>query len=504
MWKTLFKPIDLGIKVELILKIFIVALFSSLLMGSAIYKLIELSFIQREIIHINRVKDLILREYQLKGFETENIPGFKPEHFGLTSICIMDNDNKVIFGDCKGLYGRKKKKTGIFLYRKGLLLPSFKGISGVFSITKENQNYFLFLYNRLDSMNDTLTHIRKVILLLVVLTTALILFLLNFLLNKTITTPIKSMIQDINAIKLNKKEIIEGVFLKELKYLTMNFNELLTEKRIRQKELKKKIEELEKLNIILSRYQKEMVKIEKLASLDRLSAGVAHEIGNPLNNILGYLSLLKSQLKPSDNTEVFDYISRIESELKRIDAIIRGMLSLTKERGGLNISPCNVVELLEETLPLIRMMYKGKVIEIKKEYDSNHVCLCLVDTNGLQQVLLNLLSNAIDSIEESGLIEIGVLEKYHLTELEKECLQISGYASEGSFAKIVIKDNGKGINKSDFDHVFDPFFTTKDPGKGTGLGLSISARLMKEMGGNIQLFSEEGKGTVAEILLRRA
>lgn len=496
----LFKPIDYGIKFEIILKIFLVALFSSLLMGSAVYKFFESSLIQKEKEHLEVIR-LLVSHYP--SYNKNTYADFMA-FLGINDLWIFDSNYQPLYGmGSKIEVSQDLKTTGIKIIKKGLFLNTYSNIYIFIPvITKDHKKVFFLAGKDLKGLNRDLIHIRKIILYIVLLTTCLMIVLLIVLLRSTITEPLRNIINDINEIKLGNKKKLEGYYLKELNYLTSNFNNLLELTDSQNKSLNEKILKLRELNNLLSKYHHEMSKFEKLISVGELAAGIAHEIGNPINNISGYLLLLKNKSEIANDYEALDYITRIEHDVKRISLIIRNILDFSRKEGRLNIKSLSLMDIIDKTLELVFLKAKNKKIKFIRNYIDKTVTV-KIDPNRFQQVLLNLFSNAIDSIEYEGTIEVKTEITDSLNPLEKRLLE--DYTTTGKnnkkFIRITIHDDGKGIDKNDMIHIFDPFFTTKELGKGTGLGLSVSLQLIKEMKGVLSIDSEKGIGTSARVIL---
>jgi signal transduction histidine kinase len=216
----------------------------------------------------------------------------------------------------------------------------------------------------------------------------------------------------------------------------------------------------------------------------RLAAGIAHEIGNPIGIILGYLDLLNS----GDITEVDkkDFLNRIESEIIRVNRIIRQLLDFSRPSSG-EPEKTRVHDLVKMILGMLepQPMMEGirTTLELKAQKDT-----VLADPNQLQQVFLNVIMNAADALAE-GKGE-GPLRQ----------LSIRSESIEGSI-DLRFSDNGPGIPEKELLHIFDPFYTTKEPGKGTGLGLSVCYRIVEGLGGTIRAESRTGEGTTIIVSL---
>ncbi len=262
---------------------------------------------------------------------------------------------------------------------------------------------------------------------------------------------------------------------------------------------KERIEEslhcLEKAHADLKKTQKEMIRAEKLASIGRLSAGIAHEIGNPLGVVLGYLGLLKRQTAFAADPSGKDYIERAESEINRINTIIRQLLDFSRS----STSDKQIV-FIHALIKDVGQMFLNQPLmgNIELVYD----CTATKDTTHadyqqLRQVLINLLINAVDSIAVSSNSEAGkILLQTSDIEASSE-----NAISQSPTVELTVTDNGTGIAREEIDNIFDPFYTTKEPGKGTGLGLSVSYMIIEQVGGIIKVNSELDKGTAISIYL---
>jgi signal transduction histidine kinase len=252
--------------------------------------------------------------------------------------------------------------------------------------------------------------------------------------------------------------------------------------------------------------QEQLIQSEKMASLGQLTAGIAHEINNPINFVTANIQPLKDDLQDIlrvlsrydevvrekglgnefaeveafkreakiDYTlqEVNDLLKGIEDGAMRTSEIVKGLRNFSRLDQNV-YRKTNLNESLESTLTLLHSSYKNR-IEIVKEYGDLREVDCY--PGKINQVFMNILSNAIQAIPEQGTIFITTLQ------LEDN-------------VRISIRDTGTGMSDEVRKRIFDPFFTTKDVGKGTGLGLSISFGIIQKHSGDIEVFSESGKGT---------
>ncbi len=249
-----------------------------------------------------------------------------------------------------------------------------------------------------------------------------------------------------------------------------------------RQELAHSLEKIETANRDLKKAQQEIIRAEKLASIGRLSAGIAHEIGNPISIVLGYLGLLKTRSISPEDANGMDYIARAELEINRINDIIRQLLDFSRAAPA-GFSDFSAHDFLRDTC---RMLSQQPLMENIRLYSDFSAANDIVhaDRNQLHQVIVNLVINAADSISAAA------------DNPEQGEIRLSTTVSEdGRRLCISIQDNGCGIASENKDKVFDPFFTTKETGKGTGLGLYVSYMIIERFGGRICIPDKEGRGT---------
>jgi signal transduction histidine kinase len=279
----------------------------------------------------------------------------------------------------------------------------------------------------------------------------------------------------------------------ELSSLSKALNSMLRRISADKEKLRSTVLSLERANLELKQAQRDIIRAEKLASVGRLSAGIAHEIGNPIGIVIGYLELLR-QPDITEN-ERDEYIQRTEDEIERINNIIRQLLEISRPSNSdrMAVSVHNIVQDTADVLHVQPLMSNIE-LELNLVADSDTV---LADPNQLRQVFLNLIINAADAISGVKKVTGGKLEIS--TTLEKNGDHDSPAAT--GHLKIMFSDNGPGIAEENLSNIFDPFFTTKDPGRGTGLGLSVSFMIVESLGGKMTGTSELGKGTTLVISL---
>lgn len=220
---------------------------------------------------------------------------------------------------------------------------------------------------------------------------------------------------------------------------------------------------------------------EKLASLGQLIAGVAHEINNPLTSVIGCSEYLLEDCDLKGNA--LEAAEIIADEARRSGKIVKSLLAFARQASP-EKRPTDIGEVIRSVLGIRMYGLKDMGIMVSLHLDDN-LPLVEVDVNQIQQVVLNLINNAVDAIMESG---IG------------DRVAIRTFAQDNS-AVMIIEDNGPGISEKIREKIFDPFFTTKEPGKGTGLGLSISYGIIKQHGGDIKFASLSPNGARFIVLL---
>jgi two-component system NtrC family sensor kinase len=235
------------------------------------------------------------------------------------------------------------------------------------------------------------------------------------------------------------------------------------------------IEQLQTANRELEAAQQSLIRSEKLAGIGRLAAGVAHEVGNPLQIIMGYVELLQRKAEGS-NVEI---LVRMDQELRRIHEILRRLLEYARPERK-SITSVDINALVSDCSDLLKGRKGFRNCDFELSLDPSFPVV-KTEPEKLRQIIVNLLFNAADAMPESG----GRITLQ--TRRLDENVEIS------------VKDTGCGIPDEHLEKVFDPFFTTKEPGKGTGLGLAVCLGLVESMGGEINLKSEPDEGTTITV-----
>jgi len=243
----------------------------------------------------------------------------------------------------------------------------------------------------------------------------------------------------------------------------------------------------------LKETQAQLIQTGKLASIGELSAGVAHELNQPLMVIRGTTQILISNFQKLSSGTVEEQLRNIERNTKRMMNIINHLRTFSRQSRS-DYTNVNLCRVMDDALLMVNEQLRLRDITVKKNFIINPLH-CYGNAIQLEQVFLNLITNARDAItNRKEKAQIGDFEgKLEIT------IQPCGDSQDG--VEILFKDNGTGIASQDIDKLFDPFFTTKEVGKGTGLGLSISYGIVKDHGGSIAVAHTSTDGTVFTMIL---
>jgi hypothetical protein len=364
---------------------------------------------------------------------------------------------------------------------------------------------------------------KKIILISIILDALVLILFGSLLLSRVLVKPLSDLV------RLTQK-ISEGDFSQtivvtsknEIGQLIASFNRMIVRLKENQENLESHLESLETANKKLKETQEELLRSEKLASIGRFAAGVAHEVGNPLGAILGYTSILERG--GVDPQEAGDYLKRIEKEIGRINRIVRELLDFARPSKG-EVREVEANRVLENALSLLSYQKNFKDIQTRLNLQPD-LPLIRGDETQLSQVFINVILNAIDSMPTGGILSLQtktylVVDHFsepltrvyprrrsgdpaesdysHLRKADPLSAMLTKFSRGEQLVNITVSDTGTGIAREDLKRIFDPFFTTKEPDKGTGLGLSVCLMLVETMGGEIKVESELGKGTKFEI-----
>jgi signal transduction histidine kinase len=327
---------------------------------------------------------------------------------------------------------------------------------------------------------------RSLFLFYLGLTAATVLLLTYVLLTYFIVRPVDRL--RLAAERLASGRLLTSVPIQgaaEVARLAATFNEMAAQLREDRAALQDRLEELERTTAELSTTQEQLVRSARLAAVGRLSAGIAHEIGNPLAAIRGLLDLM--QMGDLDRDEEAEFIGRIQRETERIHHTIRDLLDFARNEPtkiGRVESSADLSEVVSDTVKLIDRQNRFREIDLALDLDEQ-LPRVRGDHERLRQLLLNLLFNAADALGGKGRIEV--------------------HASNGDgMVRLTVLDDGPGIAEEIIAQIFDPFVTTKAPGQGTGLGLAVCYTIVEQLGGSIEAENRAQGGAAFEVRLPAA
>jgi two-component system NtrC family sensor kinase len=329
----------------------------------------------------------------------------------------------------------------------------------------------------------------------VMLTGVAVLLLASFVLTRLIVRPLDRLTQSTELIALavrdrtpliSKNARVPEEGATEVARLASSFNAMSEQLKRDRAALVARLHELEATTTELRQAQQQVIHGEKLASVGRLAAGVAHEIGNPLAAILGMVELLRTTELSSE--ERGEFLARIQRETERIHQIIRDLLDFARRDVDAEASEtAELARAVDDAVGLVRHQKESRDVAIRVEIDPGvgHVRGA---SQRITQVVLNLLLNAADALATA-------------TTTGKPEIAVTARRVADGRCVLAVSDNGPGIEREMLDHLFEPFATTKPPGKGTGLGLAVCHSLVEGMGGRIRAHNQPGGGACFEVEL---
>ena len=305
-------------------------------------------------------------------------------------------------------------------------------------------------------------------------------------LGRLVVTPIRRLLRPVERVR-------QGDFVQadpglansaDLLQLYEAFNRMSAQLAGDREQIEHQVDALRQTNMELQATQKRLVAQEKLATVGTLAAGVAHEIGNPVAVLQGYLELVADpELTESQRQE---YLAAMAEASRKIAVIIQDLLDFARPIDE-STQICDVVAVVRATTKLVRPQSRFRGLELSISVPDAPVWAAINDGR-LEQVILNLLLNAADASAAEGTVGIAV----------------SLPDPETRMVRLTVEDEGTGISQETIGRMFDPFFTTKDPGEGTGLGLSICHNILSSCGGTIRAEARDTVGARVVVMLPAA
>jgi hypothetical protein len=374
------------------------------------------------------------------------------------------------------------------------------------------------------SMDGVIGSARQTVkFILIYMTLGSLVFLIfgTILISRTVVQPLEKTMRVMQRVAdgdLQQKVEVTGD--NEVGRLARTFNAMAEKLKGHEKTLNEHLKSLQKMNHELKETQQEVIQSEKLASVGLLAAGVAHEIGNPLGAVLGYITMLEQGA--AEPQERSDYLKRMEKDLLRIDGIVRDLREYSKPSPR-KVVPTDLNEVIHETVRMMKRQGEFRKIRFEPLLEQP-LPRVSVDPGQVQQVLVNLFLNAKDAMHGVGSLRvISRATRYASPGLKRTAgparreddppgidyrlLRRTNPAREWPFldgqalVEIEVMDTGPGIPDAHRSRVFDPFFTTKEAGRGTGLGLSVSQRIIESFYGDIQITSGQNESARVRIRL---
>jgi len=328
--------------------------------------------------------------------------------------------------------------------------------------------------------------------LLALFTTLILLSAMVALMRRNIKTPLNAIIKASEAVSNGDKSSRLDINPKQVRDMNMvasAFNEMLDNLQLATNELQNWSQQLEykvqKKTEELSEMQNELIHVERIASLGKLSSSVAHEINNPLSSVLTYTKLVHKQLDKieiddAEKTPMLKYLSVIEEETKRCGDIVKGLLDFSR-KDQIDLRKNHLHKVLRESYTLMDHQLKMASITFYTDFSAG-MDLIYCNENQIKQACIAILMNSSEAVYDNG-----------------EIMMRTSNPDEDSI-KIEFIDNGVGIDPEDITHVFEPFFSAKEKTSGIGLGLAIVHGIVQSHNGKISVDSELGKGTTISLI----
>jgi signal transduction histidine kinase len=547
----LFRKLAVGLRVEIILNMTLLVIAAILLVGISMLKLNERNILNQKVegswFIVNSIQNrmnLMLKGQgnpSLADLSLDGLVAMYARNERLKAVSIVDRHFRVVADSRREMIGTEMKTSQFeraivgeesfyeLEMEKGLLFDNYRNLTvfSPLSIGGKLAGGLRVDLSLADVMGSILESQRLVVLFIIIDALVLIMFG-SFLLSRVIVKPIKNLVTVAGKIRDGDfDQKIEITAKNEIGQLMGSFNQMAEKLGENKRRLEDHILSLETANQRLQRAQEDLLMSEKLASMGRLAAGVAHEVGNPLGAILGYTKIIEEGMESRE--EELSYLKRIEQEIDRINHIVRELLDFSKPT-KFEIQDLNMNTAIENTISLLSHQKSFKEIEKKLDLQPNLPSV-RADESQLQQVLINLFLNAADAMPDGGTLTVKTEEMVvggdlreeleamfprrrksdpetsdysHLRKFKALPLIYDKYNEGDRLVRINVSDTGCGIEKGDLQKIFDPFFTTKPPDRGTGLGLSISLRIIEFLNGQIKVESQPGRGSTFSIVLPTA
>lgn len=486
-----------GLRTEIIVNIVMLMAAALVFVGMLLLKMTEKELVSQKVGSVVESSEILARSFMagsrnsgpriLGAEDGERLASILSSAYSLEGWVLCDQDANPLYArdpqdaiKVKPSLVRSARLGGgavSLVYFPSAYVPLMKREGGYVEVVAplQHQGVFtgaLLMRYSLEEVGERIATGEKLILAYVVIYGALLVIFGVYLLGRVILRPIRKLQQ--STCEVAEGNLDQGVATegpREIAALAGSFNVMLSALRSSREETGRHIASLKKNHEDLQQAQEELVRSAKLASVGHLAAGMAHEVGNPLGALMGYMELLCGTLEKEDER---DLVRRSLAEASRIDRLVRDLLDYARPEKS-SAEWFDPGSLASEV---------AAFLENQGAFDQRQLFNRLPESLGpikavrhkLFQVFVNLLLNARDATSAGGSIEIGGVQ-------------------DGNRVTLYVADNGAGMSPEICDHVFDPFFTTKAPDKGRGLGLAVCHRVVEESGGRILVESQQGKGS---------
>jgi signal transduction histidine kinase len=421
-------------------------------------------------------------------------------------IVVLDKSDNVLFSSSPGYSPlneiknamHKNSALGQFTWTLGgnIYIASYRTI---FMRPQFYNNWILVQSESSDDIITPTSSFKKIFMLLIILTFLVVLFLSLSQIRRSLI-PIEMLQEATRRIAAN--DFGNPVQIRtndEFEELGSSFNKMasslenhLQTMTMLNKQLRLEITERKRAEEDKDKLQAQLLQAQKMEAIGQLAGGVAHDFNNVLTAIVGYGNLLLMRI--DKNSPLKNYVDHMLTASDRAAKLVSSLLAFSRKQIT-NPEPVDVNSIINELKPLITRLI-GEDVELKTLLTDQDLTV-MADANQMDQVLMNLATNARDAMPNGGLLSIGT----EFTEINNEFIMFHGYGEVGKYALITVSDTGVGVDEETKARIFEPFFTTKDVDKGTGLGLAMVYGIIKRHKGYISVYSELSKGTTFRIYL---
>lgn len=440
--------------------------------------------LSRDYAIVDRVKEIVYKGAQYKGVETGTVTIFQNDLRVSTNVPNTEGGRAIGTRVSKEVYDAVLIEGKAWIDRAFVVNDWY--ITAYEPIRNINDDIIGILYvgvleqPYLDKANRVMATFVLIAALMV-----LLLLVIVYFSSEQIIKPLRRMVEATKKISqgdLSHK--VEVTSTDEVGYLAHSFNQMTADLKLANaklldwgKTLEKKVEERTQE---LTKMQAHLIQSEKLASIGKLAAGVAHEINNPLGGILIYSHLLLEDTEKE--SPHYENLKKIVKETSRCKDIVKGLLDFARPKDP-EMSQIDINQIVEKSLYIVEGQSLFQNIRIQKNLSSD-LPRIVGDSAQLQQVFMNIILNAAEAMEGDGTLSITTSRN-----------------NGGKYVDVRFQDTGRGILAEDLKRLFEPFFSTKEVGKGTGLGLAISYSIIQKHQGTIEVSSDTGQGATFTVRL---